>query len=568
MALSDSQLIDKARTGDAEAFGLLWQRHATAAHWAAERLVPGSDCEDVVQESFTRLFTELQDSASGSVSGPFRQYVYVMVRHVAQATTVHAESPLADAHSLVFDDSFTDTFVEHAMVNQAYKSLSPQWQSILWYTEVEELTPVEIAPLLGISANAVSALAYRAREGLRASWLQAHISASPPDPACEWTVERLGMYARGTLSARSATKIDAHLDRCEDCTLLLAEVNAAADQLRVSALATVLGFSFAGITSPSLSVGTNAFSSLASTSPVPSGGAHIGLAGARGLTNVAGFGSVPFFGTVAASIALLAAGIAVFQTQDPVDSIASGTYSSTTSDTPVTSTQVPTGFFGQTAQFVASSQNVKFDNVVPPRSTQGQSVSNQGAVSQGGPNGQGTPVNPQVPSNQDPGTGSTGDPSDSGREPAVPPSTPSGNPSTQSGDPEVPTAPESPSTPNTPSGDPSTTPTSTPTSTPSENPSETEPEYVPVFFAERINLSDPSKVTFGGTGPFYGEVTVQDESDTVVGRVVIGGDSRWSVTLTDTYTSAGRTSMTYRLYVSENGAAPQLSATITATGLG
>ena len=39
----------------------------------------------------------------------------------------------------------------------------------------EGQSPGEIAPLLGLTANGVSAMAFRAREGLRKAFLQAHV---------------------------------------------------------------------------------------------------------------------------------------------------------------------------------------------------------------------------------------------------------------------------------------------------------------------------------------------------------------------------------------------------------
>lgn len=38
------------------------------------------------------------------------------------------------------------------------------------------MTPQDVAPILGLTSNGVAALAYRAREGLRTAWLQAHVS--------------------------------------------------------------------------------------------------------------------------------------------------------------------------------------------------------------------------------------------------------------------------------------------------------------------------------------------------------------------------------------------------------
>ena len=81
---------------------------------------------------------------------------------------------------------------------------------MLWHTEVEQETPAEVAPLLGLTPNGVAALAYRAREGLRQAYLQEHL-ADGADGQHRATVDRLGAWARGGLSPRQRARVDAHL---------------------------------------------------------------------------------------------------------------------------------------------------------------------------------------------------------------------------------------------------------------------------------------------------------------------------------------------------------------------
>ena len=58
------------------------------------------------------------------------------------------------------------------MIARAFASLPERWQAVLWHTEIEGARPADVAPLLGLTANGVAALAYRAREGLRQAYLQ------------------------------------------------------------------------------------------------------------------------------------------------------------------------------------------------------------------------------------------------------------------------------------------------------------------------------------------------------------------------------------------------------------
>src|SRR5262245_26730329 len=67
-------------------------------------------------------------------------------------------------------------------------------------------------------------MAYRAREKLRQAYLQAHLAASP-SPEHEPYRSQLGAYVRDGLSARDKAAVQAHLDGCEPCRNLVAELN-------------------------------------------------------------------------------------------------------------------------------------------------------------------------------------------------------------------------------------------------------------------------------------------------------------------------------------------------------
>ena len=76
--LDDHALLRHARSGDADAFGELFDRHAAFAFAIARRVVPASDAEDVVQDAFVALWRTADrfDAERGNV----RALLTVMVR--------------------------------------------------------------------------------------------------------------------------------------------------------------------------------------------------------------------------------------------------------------------------------------------------------------------------------------------------------------------------------------------------------------------------------------------------------------------------------------------------------
>lgn len=227
---SDAELISRVRGGDVAAYGELFSRHVDAAKRLARQLVRGPDADDLVSDAFAKVLHVLQGGGGPDVA--FRAYLLTSVRRL-HVDRVRAQAKLHTTDDLTpFDPGipFQDTAVagfESGAAARAFASLPERWQLVLWHLEVEGQKPADIAPLLGMSANSVSALAYRAREGLRQAFLTMHLS-DISDAECRWVNEHLGAYVRKGLSKRDNAKVAAHLDECRRCTatyLELTEVN-------------------------------------------------------------------------------------------------------------------------------------------------------------------------------------------------------------------------------------------------------------------------------------------------------------------------------------------------------
>ncbi|WP_264030128.1 zf-HC2 domain-containing protein [Cellulosimicrobium sp. SH8] len=239
-ARDDVELADAVRAGDVDAYAELWGRHAGAGRAAARRLTATYDPDDLLQEAFARILHALQ--AGAGPTGPFRPYLYTTLRAVAASwSRTPAPFPVDEVPEVADARDATTEVLERSVTVRAFRRLPERWQSVLWYTEVEGMEPREAGPLLGLSAPATAALAYRAREGLRREWLQAHVATDAVAPECRWTAERLGDHARGTLSPTARDRVEDHLTGCLACSILAEEVDDVASRLRLVLLPLVLG---------------------------------------------------------------------------------------------------------------------------------------------------------------------------------------------------------------------------------------------------------------------------------------------------------------------------------------
>ena len=259
-APSDAELISRVRGGDADAYGLLFARHVDAARRLARQLVRGPDSDDLVSDAFTKVMGALQRGGGPDIA--FRAYLLTAVRRL-HVDRVRAQARLTPSEDLSeFDPGvpFQDTVVEQfesGAAARAFASLPERWQMVLWHLEVERQKPAEIAPLLGMTANSVSALAYRAREGLRQAFLSAHL-AEAEDADCCWVIEHLGAHVRKGLSKRDSGKVETHLEGCRSCSAMyleLEEVNSDLSGLIAPLLLGGLAAGYLGATGSGVAAG-------------------------------------------------------------------------------------------------------------------------------------------------------------------------------------------------------------------------------------------------------------------------------------------------------------------------
>jgi RNA polymerase sigma factor (sigma-70 family) len=263
---SDAVLLLRTREGDTEAFGSLYLRHVAAARVLARQLARDpSEVDELVAESFTRVLGVLQRGAGPEAA--LRPYLLSTMRrlHIDRRVAERKTEPTDDLSAHDPGEPFVDRAadeLERTIVSSAFTSLPERWRLVLWHTEVEGLSPAQVAPLLGISANATAALAVRARAGLRDAYLTAHVSDAT-EPGCREIGPSLGGYVRGTLSRRERAAVDAHLDSCARCSAAVLELSDTAATMRAIIGPLILGSAVLAYREGLLALGPHAIPSFA-----------------------------------------------------------------------------------------------------------------------------------------------------------------------------------------------------------------------------------------------------------------------------------------------------------------
>ncbi len=173
---ADSRLMQRVRDGDLAAESELYRAHSDAAVRRAIQFgAQQADAEDFVHEAFVRVIRQLRKG-----KGPdhaFRPYLITAVRNVA--ADAHRgqrgrEIPVSEyglgAEIAMLTEDPQDQIELRDTVQLAMCDLPQRWKDILWRLDVEGQTPAAIAVEIGATAQAISALGYRARRAFRKAY--------------------------------------------------------------------------------------------------------------------------------------------------------------------------------------------------------------------------------------------------------------------------------------------------------------------------------------------------------------------------------------------------------------
>lgn len=175
--LRESVLVERARDGDREAFGMLVDRYAAQARRIARAVLHDpEDADDAAQDAFLAALTKLDRY------DPLRPFSPWFLRIVANAATdrrrrraVRRTEPLDLQHACGGTRPDTDTerraFAERLL--KALAKLPERRRLAVVLFDVEGYTHAEIAEILGVPEGTVRSDVFHARRRLRvllASW--------------------------------------------------------------------------------------------------------------------------------------------------------------------------------------------------------------------------------------------------------------------------------------------------------------------------------------------------------------------------------------------------------------
>ncbi|MDQ0031079.1 RNA polymerase sigma factor [Arthrobacter bambusae] len=194
----ESGLIDAVRAGEPGSMAVLYERYRESGLRFISSLMSGSqEAEDVFHEAFAKAVVAIRNGR-----GPtdvFGAYLNTSIRSVTATFWMKQkrEQPVTDddLDPGSFEDPGLETALslfEHEQIVVAMRSLPERWRVVLWHAEVLGEPPRDIAPLMGIGANAVSALLIRARAGLRAAYEQQTRDGQPGPPEHEPLTQERG----------------------------------------------------------------------------------------------------------------------------------------------------------------------------------------------------------------------------------------------------------------------------------------------------------------------------------------------------------------------------------------
>jgi RNA polymerase sigma-70 factor (ECF subfamily) len=175
--LSEAQAIERAKSGDAEAFEVLYNLHKRRVYSLCLRMTANTaQAEDLTQEAFLQLFRKIGTFRGESAFSTWlhRMAVNVVLMHlrkkglpvVSLEETIETEEE-APRKELGAQDPVLAGSVDRLQLQRAVEDLPPGYRTIFVLHDVEGYEHNEIAGLVGCSIGNSKSQLHKARMKLR-----------------------------------------------------------------------------------------------------------------------------------------------------------------------------------------------------------------------------------------------------------------------------------------------------------------------------------------------------------------------------------------------------------------
>ncbi len=178
----EAALVARAKAGDVGAFSELVQRYDRRVFRMAKQITQNDDdAEDVLQETFLKAYTHLDDFQGNSKFYTWLVRIAVnealmKLRKRRSDRTVPLDEPIDTGEDevareiAVWDQNPEDSYSREELariLDEAIQTLKPAYRTVFVLRDIEELSIEETAETLGLSISAVKSRLLRARLQLR-----------------------------------------------------------------------------------------------------------------------------------------------------------------------------------------------------------------------------------------------------------------------------------------------------------------------------------------------------------------------------------------------------------------
>lgn len=230
MSEDDTELLERARSGQAEALERLLERHQGQIYRFGMKMCRDpEDAKDVLQDTLLSVARNVKDFRGSSSIATWLYTIArsfcVKKRRKSKFAPKEPASPLGGAAeniadpSQAADETLASKQVEHAL-QTAIGALEPMYREVLLLRDVEGLTAPEVAQITGTSVQAVKSRLHRARLSVRAQI--APLLGIPMDlPAapgtCPDVLALFSAHLEGEISPDICAQMERHVDACARC---------------------------------------------------------------------------------------------------------------------------------------------------------------------------------------------------------------------------------------------------------------------------------------------------------------------------------------------------------------